>query len=475
MNHYQQKMREHCNSRQFISQIFKSFIFLFFIFFSFTACKKDFKNLDEQLAHEDGNSITGRFTAKSKPNIILIIVDDMGYEIPSFTGGQSYNTPNLDFMASNGIQFTQAYCHPDGFPSRLAALTGKYNFRNYINWGILPMGQKTIGNMLQDAGYATCFVGKWQNDGGNHRIHAAGFEQYLAYLPFSNNVGHELQRRYKSPILYENKHYLADSITFGKYSEDLNVNYLNNFIDSNSSKPFFAVYSMPLIQRPWSPTPDDPEFADLDPDLGTEDIKFFPSMVNYMDKKIGEVLTNLQKNGIRGNTLVMVTTDNATNVFIHSVFNGKSMKGAKNATTLWGIRIPLLAMWPARIQKGTVSNTLIDFTDFLPTLADVAGIPKPSNYGVLDGVSFYDNMRSITGTDRTWSFCQWDNNPNDNTPMVRYINDTMYKLYDTPLYDSFYNVKNDYKEKKKLKLRKLTTAQINTRDSFIAVLQSMHK
>ncbi len=475
MNHYLQEMQRHFYSLASKVKNFKLNIFLLLIFTCLISCKKDFKNIDDQLANNEGNSITGRFTDKSRPNIILIIVDDMGYEIPTFTGGQSYSTPNLDFMAAKGIQFTQAYCHPDGFPSRLAALTGKYNFRNYVNWGILPMGQKTIGNMLQDAGYATCFVGKWQNDGGDQRIHDAGFENYLAYIPFNTNPTDELKHRYKSPILYENGAYIPDSVTNGKYSEDLNVQYLNNFIDSNTTRPFFAVYSMPLIQRPWSPTPDDPEFADWDPNLGAEDIKFFPSMVNYMDKKIGEILTNLQVNNIRGNTLVMVTTDNATNVFIHSIFNGKSMKGAKNATTLWGIRIPLVAMWTARVPKGQVSNTLIDFTDFLPTFADVAGIPTPSNYGVLDGVSFYDNMRGISGTDRSWSFCQWDNNPNDNTPMVRYINDTMYKLYDTPLYDSFYNVKNDYKEKKKLKLSKLTTAQIITRDSFISVLQSMHK
>jgi len=449
------------------------FFFLLITFISFS-CKKDFSNLEGQ-QDETTNSSTGRFmNGSSKPNIILIIVDDMGYEIPNYTGGESYQTPALDFMASRGMQFTQAYCHPDGFPSRIAALTGKYNFRNYITWGILPPSEKTIANMLQDAGYATCFVGKWQNDGGDQRIHDAGFDQYLAYLPYSNNVETDLIRRYKNPLLYENGSYLPDSITNNKYSEDFNVDYLNNFIDSNVTHPFFAIYSMPLIQRPWSPTPDDPEFADWDPNTSQEDINFFPSMVKYMDKKIGEVLTHIQSKGLRGKTLVMVTTDNATNVFIHSIYNGKSRKGSKNATKLWGIRIPLVAMWPSKILPGQVSNTLIDFTDFLPTLADVARIPKPADYGILDGVSFYDNMRGIPGIDRSWSFCQWDNNPTDNTPMIRYINDTMYKLYDTPAYDSFYNVKNDVNEKKELNINNLTESEIAIRDSFIAVLQSMH-
>ncbi|MEO7209713.1 MAG: sulfatase-like hydrolase/transferase [Chitinophagaceae bacterium] len=473
MNHYLQ-MRKHCYSQIFFEKNFKRAIFFLFIFLTFSACQKDFKNIDDQIANE-GNSVTGRFDpGKSKPNIILIIVDDMGYEIPTFTGGQSYNTPNLDFMAKRGIQFTQAYCHPDGFPSRLAAMTGKYNFRNYITWGILPPGEKTIGNMLQDAGYATCFVGKWQNDGGDQRIHDAGFQSYLAFLPYNNRPLDDLKHRYKSPNLYENGAYLPDSVTHGKYSEDLNVEYLNSFIDSNTTRPFFAIYSMPLVQRPWSPTPDDPEYADWDPNNGMEDIKYFPSMVNYMDKKIGEILTNLLNKGLRGKTLVIVTTDNGTNRSIKMIYNGEPRNGQKNKTTLWGIRIPLVAMWPAKVPKGQVTDALVDFTDFLPTLADVAGIPEPSDYGILDGVSFYDNMRSIPGRDRTWSFCQWDNNPNDTTPMVRYINDTMYKLYDTPLYDSFYKVTHDVNEKMKLNLSKLNAQQINIRDSFISVLQSEH-
>lgn len=439
-----------------------------------SGCQKEFNALKLPSDEPDASIVGKSNLVSSKPNIILIIADDAGYEIPNFTGGQSYNTPNLNFMAARGIQFTQAYCHPDGFPSRLAALTGKYNFRNYIDWGILPPGGKTIANMLHDAGYKTCFVGKWQNDGGDVEIHNAGFDQYLAYLPFTSHTETDLIHRYKNPILYENGAYLPDSITNGKYSEDLNVDYINNFIDSNKANPFFIIYSMPLVQRPWSPTPDDPEFAAWDPMTSPEDIKFFPSMIAYMDKKIGQVLSKLQSNGLRGKTLVMFTTDNGTNRSVVSVYNGVPRHGKKNATTLWGIRIPLVAFWPAKIPAGQVSNTLIDFTDFMPTLADVAKIPLPTTYGILDGTSFYDDMRNIPGTDRSWSYCYWDNDPNDAKPPKIYINDTMYKLYDTPLYDSFYNVKLDEKELNKLIIDSLSSYEQALRDTFIQVLQSMH-
>lgn len=103
------------------------------------------------------------------------------------------------------------------------------------------------------------------------------------------------------------------------------------------------------------------------------------------------------------------------------------MKGAKNAAKFWCIHIPLIAMWPSKILPGQTSNMLIYFTDFLLTFADIAKVPVPANYGTLDGVSFYDNMKGITSVDRTWSLCQWDNNPIDNKPAIRYINDTMYK------------------------------------------------
>ena len=450
-------------------------VITFLCIIGISSCKKDITPVNNA---EDSMQDLGSFDKmgqSNKPNIIFIMADDVGYEIPNYTGGESYNTRNLNYMASHGIQFNYAFSHPDGFPSRIASFTGKYNFRNYINWGILPSDGHNIGNMLRDAGYATCFVGKWQMDNGDAGIKGAGFDKYRAFLPFSY-PSNQFKGRYKSPIIYENGAYLPDSITAGRYSEDMYVDYLDSFIDDNLNKPFFAFYSMPLVQKPWVPTPDDPEYASWNPkdDEIKQDIKYFPSMVNYMDKKIGEVLTHIQSKGLRGKTLVMVTTDNATNVFIHSIYNGKSRKGSKNATKLWGIRIPLVAMWPSKILPGQVSNTLIDFTDFLPTLADVARIPKPADYGILDGVSFYDNMRGIPGIDRSWSFCQWDNNPTDNTPMIRYINDTMYKLYDTPAYDSFYNVKNDVNEKKELNINNLTESEIAIRDSFIAVLQSMH-
>ncbi len=165
-------------------------------------CKKNFVEQETQ------TEVSDRVVQNLKPNVIIFIADDLGYEIPTFTGGQSYSTPNLDFMAANGIQFSKCYSHPDGYPSRLALYTGKYNFRNYTKWGQLPTTEKTIGNLLHDAGYATCFVGKWDCDGGDTRIRSAGYDKYRVFLPFAYS-GKDYQYSYKNPKLYEDGNYLG--------------------------------------------------------------------------------------------------------------------------------------------------------------------------------------------------------------------------------------------------------------------------
>lgn len=441
----------------------------------FSGCKKDFKQGSELIKNkQSSNSVL-----TSKPNIIIFLADDFGYELPSYTGGQSYSTPNLDFMAANGIRFTNAYSHPDGYPSRLAVYTGKYSFRNYTFWGKMPEKEKTIGNMLHDEGYATCFVGKWQCDGGDERIQDAGFDNYRIFLPFALNGDDQYQDQYKNPIVYENGDYLPSSLTQGRFSEDMYTEYLEDFIDSNSNQPFFAIYANNLPRSPWQPTPDDPEFESWDPSTLPDafgDEKYYPGMVHYLDKKIGQIIQKVRDKGLENNTIFFFMGDNATNKLITSIFNGVEFKGGKNYTFKKGIQTPLMAYGPGIIPPGRVDSTsLVDYTDFMPTLAEAAGIPLPNNYGVLDGVSFYDNLLGISGNQRLWSFCHWDNSPLDNKPPIRYVFDIKYKLYDTAYGGTgfFYNTKRDPSEKKPLTDDKLTKREIIIKNSFKEVLSQM--
>lgn len=446
-------------------------LFFFIVIFSsffFTGCKKDFSGnvLLPEIDTTSGN--------KTKPNIVLIIADDIGFEVPGFNGGDSYNTQNLNYLAKNGVKFLQCYSHPNDFPSRLALLTGKYNFRNYQQWGQLPLGEKTIGNMLQDAGYQTCYAGKWESDGGDVGIKAAGFEKYRVFQPFLSSNGRI--GKYKNPVIYENGDYLPSSATLNKFSDDLFTDYLTDFIDSNKNKPFFAIYAPVLASSPWVPTPINTDFSNWDPanDYVNSNTKYFPDMVKYLDLMEGRIFDKLRNLGLINNTVIMFTSVNGSSRQIYSVYKGDSVQGGKYLTSTRGTHAPFVLYWPGKIpikQKNT--STLIDFTDFLPTLADMAGIAAPTNYGTLDGVSFFDNMFGTIGKDRDWVFCHWDDTLNDAKPPVRYVNSKFYKLYDSPDYSGFYNILADPEEQSPYPDAILSPTELAIKNEFEIVLKTL--
>ena len=464
------KSKKHLNFKNY--RPFLGSITILFLCFGFANCKKDFQERTTSMSAAEASTSA----VASKPNIILLLANDMGFEIPTFNGGESYNTPNLDFMAANGAQFLQCYNHPDGSPSRMAIITGQYNFRNYIKWGYLPPGQKTIGNMMHDAGYATCWVGKWQLSGNDPAIRGAGFDKYRVFLPSGHG---QREHRYKDPKLYENAAYLPDSVTKGRYSEDMLFEYLSNFIDSNKTKPFFALYAHLLPATPWVPTPDDPDFATWNSanDNTLDNIKYFPGMVAYLDKIVGKIVQKLQDAGIADNTIIMFTSATQSYHKVTSQWRGRTIEGTKTTTDKAGTNIPLVVYWPGHIAPGLKSNTLIDFTDFLPSMADMAGIPEPTTWGTLDGTSFYDNMLGVTGKNRDWVFCHWDNNSIDQVPVERFINDVQYKLYDTTgeRNGKFYNIKSDPYEVSPIPDNQLTPYQLQRKTYFRSILDTMHK
>ena len=436
------------------------------------ACNKEIK--EQEVAN--GDKVTSLTAVKSKLNIILFLGDDIGYEVPSYTGGKSYSTPNMDFLAANGCFFKHAYSHPDGYPSRLALFTGKYNFRNYTYWGHFPPGEKSFSNMLTDAGYTSCYVGRWVMGGGDKGIKAQGYSSYSCFQ--ANNGDDKSVGRYKNPVIFQDGAFLPNSVTKGKYSEDFFSDYLCNFIDSNKNKPFYATYAFNEAAAPYVPTPDDPEFTSWNTtnEARHDDVKYYPSMINYMDKMIGKVLAKLRADGLEQNTVIMWIADNATQQRITSIWgpNNVAISGQKTEPNIWGTLDPLIAYCPGLISPKVDDKTLIDYTDFLPTMADVAGIKKPTTYGTLDGTSFFDNLVGKKGQDRDWVFCHWDGTINDKTPRVRFVNNINYKLYDTLNYSQFYNILKDTFEMAPIADSKLTPMEIKTKAQFIKVLQKEH-
>lgn len=412
---------------------------------------------------------------KANPNIVLILGDDVGYEVPSCNGGESYSTTAIDNLALSGIRFTQCHACANCSPTRVELFTGKYNFRNYTGWGSLSATQKTIANMLHDAGYKTCVAGKWQLDGGDMSIRKFGFDKYRVFQPFyleRENI--ENKYRYKNPRLYENGSYLPDNVTQGKYADDLFADYISNFIDSNVSNPFFIYFPLSLCHAPFSPTPDDAEYSSWDPLVNQSDQKFFPSMVKYMDKKVQQIIDKINAAGLSHNTIIIYMGDNGTSIQITSKYNGEMLQGGKATSTIYGTHVPLIITWPGTISPQQTSDALIALTDFLPAFADVANIKKPADYGILDGISFYPVLFGSKMRLRDWIYFYWYPQNSENPIFRVWVQDESYKLYDGTYQHFFFNTVNDPYELSPILNDELKEFESQRKSVFDSVLTVMH-
>ncbi len=179
------------------------------------------------------------------PNIVLIMADDMGYECLGCNGSTEYQTPNLDRLAEQGIRFDNCYSQPLCTPSRVKLMTGKYNFRNYEDFGYLNPKEQTFGNLLKNAGYATCVAGKWQlnglnrNNPGNqdiNRPHQMGFDEYCLWqLNHKNAAGDE---RYANALITQNGKDLPPDPDM--YGPRVFADYVKDFINRKAGQPFFV-------------------------------------------------------------------------------------------------------------------------------------------------------------------------------------------------------------------------------------------
>jgi arylsulfatase A len=453
-----------CPARLFI------FIFLSTLLFS---CAKE---KVEKIPSATGADKSLQVKRAGKPNIVFILADDIGYEIPNYTGGQSYSTPNINTLAQNSMQFTQCQAAPNCSPSRVMLMTGKYNFRNYIDWGILDTSQHTIANLLHDHGYATCVAGKWQLDGGDTAIRKFGFDAYRVFLPFTpkevSEENAENWYRYKNPHIYENGAYLPDSATLNKYSDDMFVDYISNFIDSNINNPFFVYYPMSLCHPPMCPPPNHPDYATWTPESHRANRSYFPYMVEYMDEKVGQVVQMIVQKGLAANTIIIFVGDNGTASNITSMFQGKLVTGGKGTTTQYATHVPFLISWPGYIAPGIANNNLINFPDFMPTLADIIGARVPNKWGTMDGISFYPSLTNVNDTIRKWGFCYWKQRAD--AKLYKWDQTVNYKLYDTVNKGKFYNLLTDTLEQHPVANKDLTPEERQVKKQLRYILNQMH-
>ena len=436
-----------------------------------------------------GAAVTQRNARQSeaaRPNIILIMADDQGFETIGANGGTSYKTPNIDRLAANGMRFENAYAHPLCTPSRVALMTGQYNFRNYTSFGELRLSEKTFGNMLRDAGYKTCIVGKWQLSERDFQApFHFGFEEYLLWHFGTRVNGVQTPgsqgSRYWDPVFYHNGKLLPD--VKGKFGPDVMADYVENYIQQHQAEPFFLYYPLALPHDPWIEPPGyqrtgnfPGEFRAAEGQRGAtpgekeieERQRRFAAMVEYVDKLVGRVTTQLDALKLSEKTLVIFTGDNGTYPALRSTIKGREMNGDKGRPTDAGTHVPLIAQWKGRIKAGKVNQDLVDFTDFLPTLAEITGAKLPAGV-TIDGRSFALQLRGQKGNPREWIFCHYD--PRwANFKATRYAQDKQYKLYvDGALFD----YRQDPLEKSPLKQSGLTPAQAKSRQKLQKALDTL--
>jgi arylsulfatase A len=232
----------------------------------------------------------------------------------------------------------------------------------------------------------------------------------------------------------------------GEYGPDIVCDYACEFIERHKDGPFLLYYPMMLTHSPFVPTPDspdwNPEVQGVQGDRGN--VKYFGDMVTYMDKLIGRVLEQLERSGVRDNTLVLFTGDNGTGRRVMSMMNGRQVEGGKGQMTDAGTRVPLIVQWPGRTPQGQVCRDLVDMSDFLPTLCEAAGVAVPASLAI-DGRSFLPQLKGEQGTPREWIYI-WYSRSGGPTG-AEFTRTKRYKLYRT---GEFFDVQQDELEQRPL-------------------------
>jgi arylsulfatase A-like enzyme len=327
--------------------------------------------------------------AADKPNIIFILADDAGIGDFSPYGCKYGSTPNIDRLATEGMKFTRAYSGSAVCaPSRCVLMTGQHTGHalrraNQSKDGLLslPSKQTTVAGLLHDAGYATGGFGKWGlgNPGSTGAAEKQGFDVFFGYYDQKHAHDYFTDHLVKNGVDVPQPQ--SGKRTWEDYSHTRIADETLKFIEQNKDRPFFCYAA-------WTPPhgdyviPENPVFGQK---AWTEDVRNYAAMVALVDKDVGRVMQKLKELGIDEKTLVVFSSDNGANPeFIESLGSTGGLRGYKRMLYEGGMRTPFIARWPGKIQPSTTSDLLTSFVDFLPTAADLSGVPGPRG---LDGHS----------------------------------------------------------------------------------------
>jgi arylsulfatase A-like enzyme len=353
---------------------------------------------------------TGREAKSTRPNIIFILADDLGYGDLGCYGQKRIHTPNLDRLAAEGMRFTQFYAGSTVCaPSRCVLMTGLHTGHCFIRGNgkdNLRPEDVTVAKVLKDAGYTTGLVGKWGlgHEGSTGVPTRQGFGSFFGYLDqhhAHNYYPHFLVRNEQRVPL---KNIVPNPGQFGQgvasqkveYSHDLMTEEALAFLDRNRDRPFFLylAWTVPHANNEAGnkgmEVPDYGSYKDKD---WPEPQKAHAAMITRLDADVGKLLARLKEHGLDDRTLIFFSSDNGPhreggNDADFNDSNGP-LRGIKRDLYEGGIRVPLLARWPGKVPAGTTSTFVGAFWDVLPTLSELAGTKAPAG---LDGISFVPTL-----------------------------------------------------------------------------------
>ena len=339
-------------------------------------------------------SVSLQAATPAKPNIIFILADDYGVGEVSAYGADNYKTPNIDALARGGTRYTHAYTPSLCGPSRATILTGRYLFRtgatNQDATGrFTPAAETMMPTILKSAGYVTAAVGKWgQLPLGPGEF---GFDQHLKFQ--GSGAYWNTQEKAKTYLINGKVTPLKDK----EYLPDVMDRFVTDFITKNHDKPFYLYYSLSHVHTEILPTPDSaPDSKDI-----------YADNVKYMDKLVGKLIAELERQHLRENTLIVFFGDNGTanGRADNAMIGGRRLDGAKGSMLEGGSLEPLIVNWPGVTPAGKVRGDMIDSTDFVPTFAEIAGAKLPEKK-TIDGHSFAASIRGESKQAREWVYLQ---------------------------------------------------------------------
>ncbi len=334
----------------------------------------------------------------TRPNVVFVLVDDMGYGDFGVFGDGSPHTPNLDYLVSEGLCLTQHYSGaPVCAPARACLLTGRYALRTGVvdtqdanGLDRVHPDEVTVGDYFSHHSYATGLIGKWHSGAYAPEYHptARGFGEFVGFQGgWSDFYDYKLQAG-------------RGSIRDGEYMTDVLTREAVTFIARHKSEPFFLHLNYNAPHFPFqAPREDVARFQHLE--SAGEDLRTLYAMLYRMDVGLGRVLEALREHGIEENTIVIFTSDNGPQMSPNVRRFNANWAGAKGTVYEGGIRVPAVIRWPGRVGAGRHSETMMHFNDWLPTLLRLAGLPSVGQTsavvqpgGPLDGIDLAPSLLS---------------------------------------------------------------------------------